>query len=214
MAPLHINTVGSRGAGSRLLVMLHGFGANEHDLAPLAPYIDPAGDYLTICPRAPYPVAGGGAGWYERDGNGTIIGSTFLSSVDAIDDAIDTACSTHGMARDQAVILGFSQGSAMTLATTLRVGARQRPAAIICLSGSMQDVTGLDYDFGADDLPRILLQHGTLDPVVAIERGRRTRARLIEHNVAHDYAEFEMQHEISMESIESVRAWLAASTMG
>lgn len=212
MTPLHVNTIGSHGAGSRLLILLHGYGADEHDLAPLAPYIDPAGDYFIVCPRAPYDVLGGGAGWYERDGNSAIVGSTFLSSVDAIDNTIDTICAAQRLARNEAVIVGFSQGSAMTLATSLRVGAPQRPAAIACLSGSMQDVAGLDYDFGAAELPRILVQHGTLDPVVPIERGRRTRARLIEHNVAHDYAEFEMYHEISAESIGSLQAWLAATT--
>ena len=211
MGPLHVNTVGSSGAGSRLLVLLHGFGADENDLAPLVPYLDPEGAYFSICPRAPYDVMGGGAGWYERDGEGTIVGSTFLSSIDAIDDVIDTNCAAHQLARNETVVIGFSQGCAMTMATTLRTDARERPAAIACLSGSMQDVAGHSYDFAADDLPRILVQHGTLDAVVPIERGRRTRARLIEHQVAHDYLEFEMHHEISMESIRSLQSWLATS---
>ena len=38
---LKINSVGSLGPGDRLLVLLHGFGADENDLAPLVQHIDP-----------------------------------------------------------------------------------------------------------------------------------------------------------------------------
>ena len=37
-----------------LIIMLHGFGANMHDLAGLAPAINPSG-YVYVCPNAPIP---------------------------------------------------------------------------------------------------------------------------------------------------------------
>ena len=38
-----------------LIVLLHGFGANMHDLAGLASFID-SRSYVYVCPNAPLPV--------------------------------------------------------------------------------------------------------------------------------------------------------------
>ena len=46
---LKINSVGSLGPGDRLLVLLHGFGADENDLAPLVQHIDPDGRFTSVC---------------------------------------------------------------------------------------------------------------------------------------------------------------------
>ena len=209
-----MNVVGTTGAGSRLLVLVHGYGADEHDLAPLVSYIDPGGDFFTICPRGPHSVMGFGAGWYERNPAGEIEPAMFTASVDALDTTIDAACEQHGLDRAAAVIIGFSQGGAMTLASALRAPAATRPAAIACLSGMLTELDGLTYIFEAsgDDerLPEILVHHGTHDPVVTVDRGHKTRDTLTRHDIAHTYREYPMQHEISMPSMLDLRAWLAS----
>lgn len=214
MSELRVNTVGTTGAGSRLLVLVHGYGADEHDLAPLVPYIDPDGAFFTICPRGPRSVMGFGAGWYERGDDGTIDPAMFISSVDALDATIDQACADRDLDRASAVIIGFSQGGAMTLASALRASAVKRPRAIACLSGMLTEVEGLEYRYqqsgGDDTVPEILIHHGSLDPVVVVDRGRATRDSLTEHGVAHTYREYPMQHEISPASIADLRDWLAA----
>ncbi|MGI9595720.1 MAG: alpha/beta hydrolase, partial [Acidimicrobiales bacterium] len=58
-------------------------------------------------------------------------------------------------------------------------------------------------------LPDILVHHGTLDPLVTIDRGHRIRDTLTEHGVDHLYREYPMQHEISPQSIYDLRDWLA-----
>ncbi len=221
MTTLRINTITTD--GERLLLLLHGYGADEYDLAPLTPHIDPGGTFSTFCPRAPLDIMGFGAGWYERRDDGSIDPATFMASVDAVDDTIDELCEEYGFDRAQAVVVGFSQGGAMTLATALREGDRPRPTAIACLSGMLQQVDGLQYAFtgepggpGADDgagrgaLPAILVHHGTMDPVVPIDRGHKTRDILTEHGVDHVYREYPMQHEISPASIADLRDWLAS----
>ena len=213
MSELRVNTVGTTGVGERLLVLVHGYGADEHDLAPLVPHIDPDGRFFTICPRGPRSVMGIGAGWYDRNDDGTIDPAMFLASVDALDATIDKACADRGFDRAEAVIIGFSQGGAMTLASALRTPAATRPAAIACLSGMLTELDGLDYIFehssGDEQLPEILIHHGTHDPLVVIDRGRSTRDTLTKHQVAHTYREYPMQHEISTASIYDLREWLA-----
>lgn len=214
MNGLRVNIVGTNGVGERLLVLVHGYGADEYDLAGLVPYIDPDGAFFTVCPRGPHSVMGIGAGWYERNDDGTIDPAMFLQSVDALDATIDKACDDGGFDRGQAVIIGFSQGGAMTLASALRTPAATRPAAMACLSGMLTQLDGLDYVFeqaeNAGPLPEILIHHGTHDPVVVVDRGRSTRDVLTEHGVAHTYREYPMQHEISMASMHDLRDWLTS----
>lgn len=210
MNELRVNTVGTSGAGERLLVLVHGYGADEHDLAGLVPHIDPQGQFFTVCPRGPHSVMGAGAGWYERGGDGAIDPAMFLASVDALDATIDKACADGDFDRANAVIIGFSQGGAMTLASTLRAGGATRPAAMACLSGMLTELDGLDYALDdGDALPEILIHHGALDPVVVVDRGRATRDKLTAHGVDHTYREYPMQHEINMTSIHDLRDWLA-----
>src|SRR5918911_2974181 len=46
-----------------LLILLHGYGSNEHDLFGLAPYLDPR--FLIVSARAPYTLMPGGYAWFE-----------------------------------------------------------------------------------------------------------------------------------------------------
>ena len=206
-----MNSIGTTGEGSRLLVLVHGYGADEYDLGGLVPHIDPAGSFFTICPRGPIPVMDFGAGWYERREDGTIDAAVFSASVDALDATIDDACTANGLERGDAVIIGFSQGGATTLASALRKGGATRPAAIACLSGMLSEAEGLEYAFDSepsDSFPEILIHHGTNDGVVSIDLGRATHDRLIAAGVAHTYREYPMQHEISPASIHDLREWL------
>ena len=216
MAELRVNTVGTTGPGARLLILVHGYGADEFDLAGLVPHIDPNGRFFSICPRGPQTVMGFGAGWYERNDDGQIDSAMFLNSVDSLDETIDKACAEGGFDRAQAVIIGFSQGCAMTLASALRTNGAARPAAIACLSGMLTELDDLRYAFmdssTTEAPPEILIHHGTLDPVVVVDRGRAIRDSLAAHGVPHTYREYPMQHEINMASIHDLRDWLANLT--
>ena len=48
-----------RGSNSeRLLLLAHGFGADENDLGGLLPYLDPDGRFVTVLPRGPIAMPG------------------------------------------------------------------------------------------------------------------------------------------------------------
>ena len=133
--PLQLNVVGTTGLGSRLLLLVHGYGADEHDLAPLAPYLDPEGLFFTVCPRGPLTVEPfGGASWYDFTDGGADE-ATFEGALIELDHAVDTACASRGLDRSRSVWMGFSQGGSMVLALALRASSKARPAAVACLSG-------------------------------------------------------------------------------
>jgi len=206
---LKINPVGSLGPGDRLLVLLHGFGADENDLAPLVQHIDPDGRFTSVCFRAPIDLDPFGAAWYERDETGEVDAHTFRSSVQAIDRTIDAVCEAGGFRQSESVIIGFSQGCAMTLAVGLGKETATAPSAIACLSGMLQDIP--DFEYNLSSVPNILIQHGSLDPMVDIERGRRIRDVLSEAGQEPHYAEYPMGHEISNASLFDLRDWLSTT---
>ena len=197
--------VRGRQAPDRLLLLIHGKGADEGDLAPLLPPLDPEGRFLAVLPRAPLPFMGGWQ-WYETEGipKG---GPQFLPSVDALDDLLDSACAEHGFARAQSIVAGFSQGCALALALGLRRSDRPRPAGVLAMSGFLAEREGLDYDFATG--PPVFVQHGSDDAVIPAEFGRRTVARLGAEGVPVIYREYPMGHEVCEESIRDAMTWLA-----
>ena len=225
---LRTNVVGTTGRGNRLLMLIHGYGADEEDLAPLASVLDPAGRFFAVCPRGPLevdlgggwdPAAGGGwvgAKWYDRSEDGVIDPGSLQRSIVALDHLLDELCDEHGFRRHESVIIGFSQGGAMALALSLRDSTKARPAGVACLSGMLQNPPWLRYAWddgwpaqrAPEGFPSLYVQHGTHDPMVDVEQGRRTRDTLEAHGIAVEYHEYAMQHEIRPESIVDLRAWL------
>jgi phospholipase/carboxylesterase len=199
------NVVRGRQEPDRLLLLIHGKGADEHDLAPLISHLDPEGRFLTVLPRAPLPLMGGWQ-WYETEGipRG---GPQLVASIDALDDLLDASCAEHGFDRAQAIVAGFSQGCAVTLALGLRRSDRPRPAGLLGMSGFLPDRDRLVYDFSG--APPVLIQHGTADPLISVDHGRRAAARLGTEGVPVVYREYPMAHQVTQESIQDAMAWLA-----
>jgi phospholipase/carboxylesterase len=208
--PLVTNVVRGRQEPDRLLLLIHGKGADEHDLEALVPHLDPEGRFLTVLPRAPLSFMGGWQ-WYDTDGipRG---GPELIPSVDALDDLLDSSCAEYGFDRSQAIVAGFSQGCAVTLALGLRRSARPRPAGLLGMSGFLPEREGLEYDFSG--APPVLIQHGTADPLISVEYGRRAAARLGAEGVPVVYREYPMAHQVTLESTQDVMAWLALVLAG
>src|SRR4051812_4256795 len=107
---------------SRLLVLLHGYGADEQDLGGLLPYLDPEGRFAAGMPRAPHDAPGApGYAWFPISAEG-VDAAAFAEAVDLVDAVVDEQCAALGLARADAIIGGFSQGAGVALAVALRGG--------------------------------------------------------------------------------------------
>ena len=196
----------ARGEALGAVVLVHGRGANERDLLPLAERLDPAGRLHWYLPRGPLALPPGGAHWYAVPRVGHPDAVTFAEGFAAL------AGFLVALPHERIAIGGFSQGAVMSLAVGLGRG-RPRPAAVIALSGFIPEVAGWELD-GERPFPPIAIGHGSLDRVIPVEFARRALARLEAAGAAVLYRESPIDHTIDPAFLDELAPWLAASLAG
>lgn len=107
---------------------------------------------------------------------------------------------TTGIPLSRTILVGFSQGGAMTL----EVGLTLPLAGLIVLSGYLHPMT-LSAE---SDFPPVLIVHGKQDYVVPLRAAHYTRDTLINLGVAVQYQEFDMGHGIEPAVLELVRSFI------
>ena len=196
----------SAGDPDGALVLFHGRGADEHDLFPLLDALDPERRFLGATPRGPLSLPPGGAHWYVLGGIGTPEARTFHASYAAACEWLDTLLAQHGLTHDRLALGGFSQGGVMSYALGLGQG-RPRPAALTVFSSFIPTVEGFKLDLSTP-LPPVAVGHGTLDPVIEVEWGRRAKKTLEDAGADVLYRETAMSHQIDPAFLRDVKEWL------
>ena len=191
------------------LVLLHGRGADEHDLGSLLEVLDPERRLVGVTPRGPLSLPPGGAHWYVVRSIGFPDSDTFHATFVPLAAWFDGLPARTGVPIERTVIGGFSQGAVMSYALGLGAG-RPAPAGIIALSGFLPTVAGFSLDLEGRPGLAVAIGHGTQDPVIGIEFGRDARDRLSAAGLDVLYRETPMSHTIDPEFIPELQGWLAA----
>jgi phospholipase/carboxylesterase len=173
VSDLHALERPAAGEPAGALVLLHGRGADEHDLFPLLDALDPERRLHGLTPRGPLSLPPGGAHWYSLAGIPTPDPGTFRPTFDRVAAFLDTL----PVPIERVVLGGFSQGAVMSWALGLGAG-RPRPAAIVALSGFVPRVDGFSLDLENLAGYPVAVAHGSLDPVIPVEFGREAAALL------------------------------------
>jgi phospholipase/carboxylesterase len=120
---------------------------------------------------------------------------------------LDTAAKRYPIDQRQLMVLGFSQGGVM--AYSLGLGDPQRFAALAALSTWLPPelLDNLPDATAVQRLP-ILVQHGSRDELVQVDRARQSVERLRQWRMPLTYREYEMGHEISARSLTDLSTWL------
>jgi phospholipase/carboxylesterase len=157
------------GKPRRLIILLHGLGADGNDLIGLAPHwarLLP--DAESLSPNAPFPcdMAPYGYQWFSaQDRSPAAVLAGVRAAAPLLDAFIDDALAERGLDDGDLALVGFSQGTMMSLFVGLR---RAKPVAgIVGFSGRL-----LAPELLATELrsrPRTLLVHGTDDPLVPFD---------------------------------------------
>jgi phospholipase/carboxylesterase len=199
----------ARGEPRGALVLLHGRGADEHDLQPLGDVLDPERELTVVTPRGPLSLPPGGAHWYVVPRVGFPDRSTFLTTWERLAAWLDALPDALGVPWERTVLGGFSQGAVMAYALGLGPD-RPSPAGILALSGFIPTVEGWDVELdGREGLP-VAIGHGTRDPVIPVAFGHAARDRLEEAGLRVVYGEAAVGHQIDPEFLPTLRTWLAA----
>ena len=156
----------SGGKPRQLVILLHGLGADGNDLIGLVPYwarLLPDAEFLS--PNAPFPcdMAPYGYQWFSsQDRSPEAVLGGVRAAAPILDAFIDEALEERRLGSSDLALVGFSQGTMMSLFVGLR---RAEPVAgIVGFSGRLLAPELLASEVRSR--PPILLIHGTEDPVV------------------------------------------------
>lgn len=112
----------------------------------------------------------------------------------------------RGIAADHIVLAGFSQGAAMALHVASRTP--HRLAGVMALSGYPVLYDSFETErHAANDGGPLLLMHGTSDPVVPIEGGRKAAELFGPHRDV-QWRDYPMGHELCGPQIADIATWL------
>jgi len=198
------------------IIVLHGLGADGNDFVPIAQQMDlsAVGPVRYVFPSAPVrPVTINNGyrmrAWYDILGMDLVRreDEAGLRESQAEIEALIAREVERGVPANRIILMGFSQGCAMTLMTGLRHG--ERLAGLVCLSGYLPllDKTEAERHTANADVP-IFMAHGTQDPVVVIARAHDSRAKLEALGYAIEWHDYAMPHSVSPEEIDDLQAWL------
>ena len=194
-----------------LLVLLHGIGADEHDLLPVADALDPR--LVAVSVRAPYEAEPLGHAWYALDWSTTPPAPDLAqaeASRERLASFVPELAARLGAAPSRTFLFGFSQGA--TLALGLALTRPELVRGVILHSGRvLQGLDGRHAPAAALAGLEALVLHGVHDDVLPVERGRETRdllAPLLGTRL--EYREHDAGHFVTQASIADATKWLAA----
>ena len=154
------------GKPGHLVVLLHGYGADGNDLIGLAPVLAPLmPDAVFHAPNAPYPCEGNPMGyqWFSIarfDPPQRLAGAREAAPL--IDTFLDDMLAKYGLDDARTALIGFSQGTLMSLHVGLR---RATPlAGIVGFSGALAGPEVLKDEIRSR--PPVLLVHGDSDEML------------------------------------------------
>ena len=208
----------SRPEGERtedLLIVLHGYGANEDDLFGLVPHLP---EHVTVAAvRAPLPLQPGSHAWFplSQDPVTGELGSTAEPVREAVEALHAWVQAVRGDFRTVS-LLGFSQGMAM--ATSLLRLDPEAYACTVALSGFVVDPQLAEPQlrelFTRDDdvarvRPKVFWGRGQEDPIISEPRVEETHAWLNAHVDLMKIVYAGLGHAINEQELGHVKEYLA-----
>ena len=200
----HIRPAAKQPLGA--LVLLHGRGADEHDLTGFGDGLDPMARLVLATPRAPLSE-GMGALWYRLVRMGYPEESSFTAARQELAAWLDDFLQEQGLDHAHTILGGFCQGAVMALGYAL--GSEAPPVAgVLALSGYVPQAEGFPVDESRLQGLPVFVNHGEFDRLIPVQWGRQVRDSLTAAGAAVSYREFKGEHLIDGEGMRQARLWL------
>jgi len=198
------------GPPQQLVVLLHGVGADGADLITLSQAIGQTLPHARfVAPNAPEPcdMAPMGYQWFSlSDRNPARMLEGIRQNAPLLDAFIDAELAKDGLEDHQLALVGFSQGTMMSLHVAPR--RAKQMAALVGFSGAMMGADTLASE--GQSKPPTLLVHGEADQVVPVQAMHAAVAGLQAADIPVEWAVRPgLPHGIDPEGITAATAFLA-----
>lgn len=192
-----------------VIIMLHGYGSDENDLFSFASELP--SEYAIISLKAPIVMQPYGNAWYNiyfdaNDGKFSD-DEQAIESRDLIAKVIDEICNKYPVNSKNVTLLGFSQGTILSLATGLSYPEKIKN--IIGLSGYVNEGI-LKEGYKSHDFSHLNIysSHGSVDMVIPVDWARNTQPFLKDLGIDCHYSEFPVGHGVAPQNFYEFRDWL------
>ena len=189
---------------ARTLVLLHGFGADEHDLLPVGHELDPRLRVVSL--QAPIALDFGGRAWFNLQQTPQGFAFDPAEVAEAARLALE-AVEEIARRSPRPLLCGFSQGAGMALSVAL---ARPDLTSGVLALSSVPPRGQQPAEPGALRGLQAFVAHGLHDPLIPVEVGRATRDLLRQLGADVTYREYPMGHMVIPAEISDARTWLSA----
>ena len=183
------------------VVVLHGRGANEQDLLPIAEELPEA--YHIVSLRAPDRLQGGYT-WYDLDLSAGGLHQSqpdpdgFRRSLDLVDESVDAAVEAYGLDPDRIGLLGFSQGAITSLSLLLESPADYR--WVVALHGYLP-ASHRDLDPEGIAGKPVFIAAGSADQIIPDARTEAAAERFEELGATVEYTAYDAPHGVGSEEL-------------
>ena len=167
----------------QMIIFVHGYGDDGNDLIGLANYFQSTlPEAIFLSPHAPEACSMNPSGYQWFDLTSTdpaVLWSKILVAADHLNEFIDSKLLEYNIAEENLALIGFSQGTMMSLHVSLR--RKNTMAAVLGYSGRL-----IGADLLKDDLiskPSIYLIHGDQDPMVPYQESLTAEKVLKEYSI-------------------------------
>ena len=192
-----------------LLIMLHGYGSDENDLFSFASELPK--ELFIISAKAPYALQPFGNAWYsihfDAPQGKWSDNEQAIESRDLIAKFIDEICENYPVDASNVTLLGFSQGTILSLATALTYPSKIKN--VVALSGYINhDIIPKELNNKDFEHLNIYNSHGTSDQVIPVDWARQNSPFLKQLNINYKYSEFPVGHGVAPQNFFEFKTWL------
>ncbi|RXF02704.1 dienelactone hydrolase family protein [Pseudoalteromonas sp. PS5] len=196
------------------IIWLHGLGDSGNGFLPIAPELNLPGELgvqfiFPHAPEQPVTINGGMVmrAWYDiksfdldkrADEQGVRDSSAQV-------EALIQAQLDKGIPANRIILAGFSQGGVIALHLAPRLAVKL--AGVMALSTYMCVPEKLSAEAKQTELA-IFMAHGSADPVVPMFAGEQAFNTLKQQGYEVSWQDYPMEHQVCLEELKAIRAWL------
>ncbi|WP_117591030.1 alpha/beta hydrolase [Haloprofundus halophilus] len=198
---VHVEPAVSSDGPAPAVFVLHGRGADEEDLLPVAQQLPDTLHVVSL--RAPDRLMGGYT-WYELDMSGGGLHQSqphaeeFRRSLDLVSESVDAAVEAYDLDAGNLGLLGFSQGSITSLALLLE--NPERFAWVVALHGYLAESHAELEPSGLTGKP-VFVGAGSADQIIPAARAEAAAERLKELGADVSFSVYRVGHGVGQDEL-------------